>query len=181
MNEPSRSAQERPILVWLATEAAAGEETALRQLLERLKRPLTSFLGRSLSHPEDVRDAWQETALAISAGIGRLRDANIVRAWAFKLARNKVTDLYRQRSKATLPLEVEPVAPGTDQDRTLFVRQSIATLDRDDQDLIYAFYHLGFSINEIAASLDIKPGAVRVRLFRARSRLKTIMQGDDHE
>jgi RNA polymerase sigma-70 factor (ECF subfamily) len=174
------SAVDRSVLAWLASEAALGGDTALHELLRRLQRPLLGYAARLLANPTDAQDAWQETALAISRGIVRLRDTRMVRGWAFGIARNKAADILRSRDRRReTPLDETQPAPDTGPARLLDADSLLARLSPSDRSIVLLFYLHGLSLAEIGEALDLSPGAARVRLFRARARLKDFFEGDN--
>ena len=178
MKTEQQLAMQRAILVWLAHEASTGSSAALERLLTRLQQPILTFAARKTRCVDAAADIWQETAMAVSAGILRLKDTTNVRAWVYRIAYNKCMDHFRA-NRATAPLEQAPEAGDTgDLDSSLDLRRLIARLDPSDQDLIYLFYHQGLSLNEIAAALELSPGAARVRLCRARATLRSMTSGD---
>lgn len=179
MKTDQQQSMQRAILVWLAHEASTGSSAALERLLTRLQKPILTFAARKTRNIEAAADVWQETAIAVSAGILRLKDTSNVRAWAYRIAYNKCMDHFRSSPPASELNGMEEAATTTeDLDASLDLRRLIGRLDSADQDLIYLFYHQGLSLNEIAATLDLSPGATRVRLCRARATLRSMTQGD---
>jgi RNA polymerase sigma-70 factor (ECF subfamily) len=61
--------------------------------------------------------------------------------------------------------------------RTLL--DGMAALAQADRDVIELVDIVGLARREAAAALGISPGAMRIRLFRARGRLRKIV-GEDH-
>ena len=51
------------------------------------------------------------------------------------------------------------------------------SLPPEDRTVLHLFYYEGYSTEEIAAILNVRPGTVRSRLSRARDRLRTLLKG----
>ena len=98
-------------------------------------------------------------------------------AWLFKLAENMVIDEIR-KSHEEIPLNEMMTASF---DVNLLVKdESLRTyflsLDPITQKALYMHYWEGYSFREIADELKISYGNLRVKVCRAYSKLKTILQ-----
>ena len=61
------------------------------------------------------------------------------------------------------------------------VRAAILSLELDYREPLVLQVLMGYSTEEIATHLGIKPGAVLTRLFRARERLRAILSGTQEQ
>ena len=76
-------------------------------------------------------------------------------------------------------LPAEPVAPERETgDGALW--QAVQSLPRDQREAVVLFYYEDLPTEEIARILGASPGAVRVRLSRAREKLRSILKEGDH-
>jgi RNA polymerase sigma-70 factor (ECF subfamily) len=91
----------------LMTRSLAGDAAAHRELLTVLAPALRAyFLGRTHGNAADAEDLVQETLLAIHLKRETFDVSAPVTAWAFAIARHKLSDWYRrQRIRRTEPLE----------------------------------------------------------------------------
>jgi len=64
-------------------------------------------------------------------------------------------------------------------ERDARVRNALAELPDDYRDVVVAHYHLDLGLQEIADKLAITESAVRSRLHRARTRLRTLLEKDE--
>lgn len=65
-----------------------------------------AFIARRVSDRMDAEDVAQEALLRIYQKIGELRDAAAFECWAFRVARNAVTDYYRYRTRRPVPIDL---------------------------------------------------------------------------
>ena len=73
----------------------------------------------------------------------------------------------------------EPAAPEQEMgDGALW--QAVQSLPRDQREAVVLFYYEDLPTEEIARVLGTTPGAVRVRLSRAREKLRSILKEGDH-
>jgi RNA polymerase sigma-70 factor (ECF subfamily) len=61
-------------------------------------------------------------------------------------------------------------------ERDARVRDALAELPQDYRDVVVAHYHLDLGLQEIADRFALTESAVRSRLHRARTRLRTLLE-----
>ena len=61
-------------------------------------------------------------------------------------------------------------------DRKEVVRQAIDHLSKEDRVIVMLFYYEEMSLKEIAKVLDMTTNHVKVKLFRCREKLATILE-----
>ena len=85
----------------------------------------------------------------------------------------------RGRTVSLDDLPTEPAIPGRETgDDTLW--QAVQTLPRDQREAVVLFYYEDLPTEEIARIVGTSPGAVRVRLSRAREKLRSILKEGDY-
>lgn len=150
----------------------------MTQLVERWQ-PRLWTLARVLTNENDAWDITQETWLAVVRGIDRLRNPAGFSTWAYRIVRNKAADRIRQRMRQRSVSEEEPAgstsSPHTD---VSDVHAALATLPAADRELLTLHYLEGMQYEELAEILDIPLGTVKSRLYKARERLRTLMEQD---
>jgi RNA polymerase sigma-70 factor, ECF subfamily len=106
-------------------------------------------------------------------------------AWLYRIARNRVFDYYRsarRKKHADLREELKEDIPDEDSleekilhdDREMMLYTLIASLDNEDQFLLYYRYFEGMSIREISGEVDQTEANVATRLHRIRAKLKKL-------
>jgi len=150
----------------------------LWQELYRLSYHYLAGLG--LTH-EDAEDLAQEALAAAYLHLDGVRPGKL-KAWLFTVARHKYIDWLR-RTKKEVPLvdfAVEELADGavgpeeavlTGEAREA-VTVALSRLDKPERVLLALKYNLGLTTEEISVVLKTAPCTVKVRLFRARQKLK---------
>lgn len=159
--------------------SSPDERAGFEVVYRRHYRAVAGFLGRRLS--ADVVDdatsevfmvAWRRRTTHPTPGIGRL----------LGIARNVVRTQYRDRARlpvliddAKLDLErSEPHHAETVATR-LDLLQAINRLSDADRETLLLIAWEGLSTEEAAVAADCSPGAFRVRLSRARQRLRVLL------
>lgn len=144
-----------------------------RLVLTIAHQRLGSFLDAEDAAAETFRIAWQ----------GHKAGRELSLPWLYQVLRNVVGNAYRHRGRASdggerLAVEsyrVDAVAPPVDEG--VEMRMRIAELPEPDRELIYMAYWEGLTGSEIGQILGCSAGAVRVRLLRARKKLKAMIDG----
>jgi RNA polymerase sigma-70 factor, ECF subfamily len=84
----------------LFLKGSDGDPVAYRRFLSELGAHLRGFLRRRLhSQPGDVEDIVQEVLLAVHNGRQTYRPQEPLTAWVHAIARYKLTDYFRARSR----------------------------------------------------------------------------------
>jgi RNA polymerase sigma factor (sigma-70 family) len=164
----------------LVGAARRGEEAALAELLER-HRPRVRALAHSLLRDwNEAEDLAQEVLLSAHVGLDGLRDPARFGAWlrgiTINLAKMRIRRLAREPvpdagGGASVPAPAgDSFADGIE--LLELVRQALETLAPAEREVVYLHHVADLSCAEIAERLGDTPGAVRVRLHRARARLR---------
>ena len=186
---------ELPVEVTLARAAARGDRAAFARLVEMYKRVVYGLALRLLQHPEEARDAAQETFVRAWSAIGTYDAAQPFAPWLLRIARNHCIDVVRRRLPAARRVELDddrggdaaergeladPSAPRPDEQleraetaSTLGV--AVAALPPRYREVIHLFHVEHMSYKEIAATMEIPIGTVMTWLHRARARLREVL------
>jgi len=148
----------------VAEQVAAARPRVLR-VVERL-------LG------DDAEDVVQEAALRAFLSLSALRDVTRFESWLCGIALNLAK--MRLRREATHARAValaagsasNTVLPGEERELLALVRDAVGVLPPGQRDVVLMHYVDDLSCEEIARLLETSPGAVRVRLHRARAELR---------
>lgn len=181
--------------------AVAGEAPALDHLLRTIRPHVERQLLRYPVSDEDRRDLLQATLMQIVRRLGSFRAESSFSTWLFRVTANEALMLMRSRRRhrarvvegldweelAALPAANDAAAAHlTDVDaaavqrqRDAQVRDALSELPEDYRDVVVAHYHMDLGLQEIADKLAITESAVRSRLHRARTRLRSILESRD--
>ncbi len=97
---------------WVMTEQDRSLADAFRGERARLR----SFIRRRVADPADAEDILQDVFYELVEAARLVRPVEQVGAWLFRVARNRITDLFRRNSRnktrASEPLNGVPAAAG---------------------------------------------------------------------
>jgi len=140
-----------------------------------------------------VKDEWaaddliQETFIRAQKNLNRLKDESKLSSWIFRIAYNLCQDHFRKISQSSkreqFPAEerqflTEPLFQKEFEQHQMgeCVQDKIRLLPESYQTVLVLFDLMEFSHQEIAEILEISVENVKVRLHRARRKLKTILE-----
>lgn len=103
---------------------------------------------------------------------------NLDVAWLYATARNVVGNEYRRLARSGAALaRLEPAEAAQTSTDALEVRTAMTRLREADRELLYMAYWEDLSAQEMGEILGISPAAVWVRLTRARTLLRQMLDG----
>jgi RNA polymerase sigma-70 factor (ECF subfamily) len=176
----------------LLTRYTAGEEAAFREIVDRYKNGLYSFLGKFLNRHDLVEDVFQETFLQLFSSRESFDVNRPLRPWLFTIAANKAKDALRkwQRTSAVQigsmtdsedlsfddmlnTITSDPTMPYEElqkNETALRVGKIIAGMPDNLREILLLSYFQRFSYKQMAEILSIPIGTVKSRLHAAVGR-----------
>jgi RNA polymerase sigma-70 factor, ECF subfamily len=156
---------------------AAGDRRALENLYLGYHRRLARFLSRFTPRYENVEEIINDTFMVVWLSAKDFRNASQVSTWIFGIAyRTALKSLRRQKHHtAAVSLDEYPeqtADPGLDAEVQDWLSQGLQQLPYEQRLTIELAYHMGYSLEEIAAMTDAPVGTVKARMFHARGKLR---------
>ncbi len=158
----------------------SGVNDAHRLRFERLVAPWRDDLYRYafwLSRDPDLADdVVQEAMLRAFRSLESLQDEGSVKAWLLTIARREHARVYERKRLETQDIDelsaVEEALIATGDDTDIDdMRRAIFQLEESYREPLVLQVIFGLSAKEIAATMNLKQGAVLTRLHRARRKL----------
>jgi RNA polymerase sigma-70 factor (ECF subfamily) len=171
----------------LIRAAQQGDRLAFDELVRQTYVDTFTLACRLTGNEEDARDVAQDAYLRAWRGIGRFRGEAQFSTWMYRITANAAsTHTHRRRRQRTEPLEdrMHPVEerleslPGPAAESSEALEQlsaAIATLPVKLRQVVILKDVYGLSHEEIGTELDISVAAAKVRLHRARRKLKDML------
>lgn len=165
----------------LVRRARGGDHDAFRDLLQSHREAVTSTLiACGARSSETVRDLAQDVALRAWTRLTELRDERYFTAWIRRIAANAARDhlrrlAVRREESLEVALEIESGDdPHARTERIAEIRMMLAALDHEDEEVVRLLVARaeGVSVQKLAEDLDLSPAALKMRLMRARKRLR---------
>jgi RNA polymerase sigma-70 factor, ECF subfamily len=156
---------------------AAGNRLAFEELYLAYHRRLARFLFRFTPRYENVEEIVNDTFMTVWQRAKDFRNASQVSTWIFGIAyRTALKSLRRQRHHtAALSLDEYPeqtIDPGAETEVQDWLAHGLNRLPLDQRLTLELAYHMGHSLEEIAAITDSPVGTVKARMYHARRKLR---------
>jgi RNA polymerase sigma-70 factor (ECF subfamily) len=158
----------------------------VESLFDQYQPALFGYLYRLVGTREWAEELVQETYLRAFTARARLPGVQNHRAWLYRIATNVALNaLKRQRRFSWLPWQAgvhdsahERDAAERVAERNL-VERALTALPPEYRAPLLLYSHYGFSVREVADALNLKEGAVKTRLYRAREMFRQAYQYED--
>ncbi|KYP13434.1 MAG: RNA polymerase subunit sigma [Flavihumibacter sp. CACIAM 22H1] len=166
-----------------------GHQQAYGQLVTRYQNYVFTIVLRYLSSREDAEEIAQDVFIKAFKCLADFRGDSKFSTWLYTITTTSCLTFLRKKKLAVQSLDNEKVMADAEQvdsgmkanqveqkSKLAMVNQSIALLSPEDAQVITLFYKGEQSLDEIAQILGQETNAVKVRLFRARQRLRDKME-----
>ncbi len=165
----------------LMVALAKGDETALRALIHKWKRPLVAYFYRSCHSFSDAEDLAQLTFISLYKTARTYEPRGKFSTFIFQIAHRKLLNLYRSKKRkpadATAPEDLPETTSHGENPRNLIeweelFEQAIATLPDSQRAAILLLKQQELSYDEIAKIMNVSTSAVKTWIHRARAHLR---------
>jgi RNA polymerase sigma factor (sigma-70 family) len=174
------------------------QDLRISEIVRREQARLRNFIRRRVADPIDAEDVLQDVFQRLVEANRLLMPIDHVTGWLFRVARNRITDLFRKKAPERFSdivsrgedgelAPLEDLLPSADAGPdALYVRQllldelelALDELPQDQRDVFVAHELEGRSFKEIAAETGVNVNTLLSRkhyaVVRLRQRLQTI-------
>ena len=176
----------------LISDGLQGDRNAFETLFSRYRPILYRLAQRILRNHEESEDAVQNCSLVAFRKMESFKYEGAFRSWLARILVNETITILRKRkrtysSECSIPQERGEAAdllpdPGPNPEQLRSRKQSASALMRKLSQLssgqravllLCEVYE--YTAEEVSAMLQVPPGAIRSRLFRARKQLATTL------
>jgi RNA polymerase sigma-70 factor (ECF subfamily) len=167
----------------------AGEQAMFAQLVQRYQQYVFTLVLRFTDNREDAEEISQDVFVKAYRSLADFRGQAKFSTWLYTIVRTScITFLRKKRLNTTsldnerTNLQVESKESGftanaiEQKSKHAMVNAAIRMLSPDDTQLITLFYKGEQSLDEIGRVMGLDPNTVKVKLHRARNRLKEKME-----
>ncbi len=164
-----------------------GDETALRELLRRHERPVYGLLYRMLGSHDDAEEALADVFVKVWRSAKSFRGASKFTTWLYRIAGNTARDALRSRkARPEIAIDdamlvetdlatssaVDPERAAVNADEMARIQRAMERLTEEDRLLVTLYHVHEVSLEEIAGITGQNRANLKVKLFRARRKLR---------
>lgn len=163
---------------------ATGDESDLRELLERYREGLTLFAHGIVRNMEDAEEVMLDTLAVVASRTARFDRRSSFRTWLFAIARKQAATRMRRRRFFLEPLEdrADETIPTTDftllsEERSHVLFKALEKLTPDYRQVLYLIYFENMSNEDVARVMRKTPKQVYNLTHRGKKALKETLEG----
>ncbi len=164
-----------------------GDMGAFGVLVERYEHMVFTLAMRMVKNREEAEEIAQDTFLKVYKGLEGFKGGSKFSTWVYKIAYYRSLDYIKKLRKhpetslieGYLEHDMEVDDHFVDRleknEKKIVIKDALKKLSGDDGIVLTLHYFEELSLNEIAVIMNISVNNVKVKLFRARKRLKQVL------
>ena len=161
-----------------------GDGPAFRVLVERYQNLVFTIAFRITGNREEAEEVAQDAFLKAYNNLAGFKGDSKFSSWLYRITHNTALTKIRNRKEGLKDIdnvsETQLKASVLNEAEQGFIKEdinnAIAMLEPEEATIITLFYLSEQSLDEIAETLNIEANAAKVRLFRARKKLREKME-----
>jgi RNA polymerase sigma factor (sigma-70 family) len=162
----------------LVNRILAGEQKAFAQLVDRHKSYAYTIAHKILLNRPEAEEVAQDAFIKAYHHLADFNRQARFSTWLYRIVFNTAIT-YKRKHKQTFQglehtvVEYEQHADGALEkgDKQRYLHQALQQLNESDRMAMTLFYFDEFSLEEIAAIMNMQANTIKVRIHRARQRL----------
>lgn len=176
----------------------AGNQYLYSELVRRHQRFVFTLALRFSKNREDAEEISQDTFIKAYRYLNNFQRTSKFSTWLYTIVYNTSMTFLRKKNLDTLSLDqeehsiiIEHKLQGTKNNfaekasQSFYINKAIEQLSSEDGNIITLFYNAEQSLQEIAQITGLEANTVKVKLHRARHRLKEklemLLKGEEKE
>jgi RNA polymerase sigma-70 factor (ECF subfamily) len=162
-----------------------GDTKAFSYLVGKYQDVVFSIALKVLRNREDAEEIAQETFIKAYRSISSFRGRAKFSTWLFSIAYNTCITSVRKKKIRTKSIDEVQVNDEeedwdefelSEEERSRMLEISLKRLPEDEYTLILLFYYQEMGIEDVSRIMGLSESNVKVKLFRTRKKLYSIMR-----
>lgn len=152
-----------------------GDKEMFGLLIERYSDKVFSYFIKFLGDRDEAFNLTNEVFYKAFKGIKNFNENKNFFPWLIKIARNEGINFIR-KNRNYEEHDIDGFEDESDFERDIILEEALNKLNENDREIILLFYQQDFSYEEIANILNISLENVKVRIFRAKEKLRKLLE-----
>jgi RNA polymerase sigma factor (sigma-70 family) len=178
-----------PSDIELISTVLKGDQQAYALIVGRYQPFVFTLVLRYIKNREDAEEVAQDIFVKAYRALADFKGASKFSTWLYTIVTTTCISFLRKKKLEIHSLDNENILMAVEnrdsgmsanqveqKSKLMMVNNAIALLPPDDAEIITLFYKGEQTLEEIAQVVGIEANAVKVRLHRARTRLREKMQ-----
>lgn len=172
----------------LISEIRRGNTRAFSDLVDSYKDLVFTLSVRMLGNREEAEEVSQDVFIKIFKSLQNFKGDSKLSTWVYRIAYNTCLDRIRKIKKKRIHTDLEHIdqiayadldtafQQMVETERSELINQCLSKLSAEDAGVLTLFYLEEKNLQEMEKATSLPVSTLKVRLFRARKRLASIME-----
>ncbi|WP_300568275.1 RNA polymerase sigma factor [Flavobacterium sp.] len=165
-----------------------GNPNAFAALVDRYKNMVYTLALKMVSNKEAAEEIAQDTFIKIYNSLNKFKGESKFSTWVYKITYNTCLDSLKKSKKEEKTSYIEDFSEHQtkemdnildtidDKERNQVIQDCIEKLPNDEAFLLTLYYFDNQSVDEISKVMDNSVSNIKVKLFRTRKKLASILK-----
>ena len=165
-----------------------GNTNAFNILVDRYKDLVFSLALKMVKNREEAEEVAQDTFIKVFKSLSKFKGDSKFSTWIYKVTYNTCLDRLKKQKREQQVVSIDEFNTNQiksidnaldkmeNEEREKAIQDCIQFLPADDAFLLTLFYFEEQSLEEIAKVIGLTANNVKVKLFRSRKKLTTILK-----
>ena len=165
-----------------------GNSNAFSVLVDRYKDMVFSLAMKMIKNREEAEEVAQDTFIKVFKSLNQFKGDSKFSTWLYKVTYNTCLDRLKKHKRQQPVVSIDEFNSNqiksldnalnamVDDERAQAIQDCIKMMPSDEAFLLTLFYFEEQSLDEIAKIVGLTANNVKVKLFRSRKKLTTILK-----
>lgn len=165
-----------------------GDTNAFAVLVDRYKDLVYTLALRMLKNREEAEEVSQDTFIKTYNALSKFKGDSKFSTWIYKIAYRTCLDRLKKNKKYNNHVTIDEFTAHhvktidnalyklEQQEQRKVIQDCIALLPSEDGFLLTLYYYNELSLNDISEIVSLTPNNVKVKLYRCRKKLASILK-----
>lgn len=176
----------------LVAQFKSGSQKAFDDLMKRYEQKIFGYLLRSVRNYEDAEELTLEVFFKAYRALNKWEPKAKFSTWLYTIASNLAIDYHRSKSRQPIymyedeevietrlvanDISSNPEKNIEDKERGHLIRKAVDELSSKQKAVFMLSRYEGLQIKEVAETLGMAEGTVKIHLHRAMKKLQTLLR-----
>ncbi len=165
-----------------------GDANAFTVLVDRYKDLVYTLAIRMMKNKEEAEEVAQDTFIKAYKSLIRFKGDSKFSTWIYRVAYNTCLDRLKKNKRQQYTVAIDEYTEHQvktldnaldkieEQEKQQAIQSCLELLPSEDSFLLTLYYFEELSLDEISKIVGLKPNNVKVKIFRSRKKLATILK-----
>ncbi|MEX1383507.1 RNA polymerase sigma factor [Lutibacter sp.] len=169
-------------------ETLNGNVNAYAFLVEKYKQMVFTLSIRIVKNKEEAEEISQDVFVKAYTNLKNFKGESKFSTWIYKIGYYASLDTIKRNKRQLNPENIDEIYEGDigvlqdalsyleERERKNIIKKSLLKLNEDEQVILTLYYFEELPLKEISEVVNLSSDNVKVKLFRARKKLATILE-----